>query len=82
MELILKAKDIRVEFKGRTCLDIDELVSLTNSTQNRKAMRRKLSGLWRVGSIEEFEVSYELTVCSKIYNAYWFENDQCAFFVL
>lgn len=25
MELILKAKDIRVEFKGRTCLDIDEL---------------------------------------------------------
>ena len=43
MELILKAKDIRVEFKGRTCLDIDELVSLTNSTQNRKAMRRKLS---------------------------------------
>ncbi len=22
MELILKAKDIRVEFKGRTCLDI------------------------------------------------------------
>ena len=44
MELILKAKDIRVEFKGRTCLDIDELVSLTNSTQNRKAMRRKLSG--------------------------------------
>jgi len=44
IELILKAKDIRVEFKGRTCLDIDELVSLTNSTQNRKAMRRKLSG--------------------------------------
>ena len=43
IELILKAKDIRVEFKGRTCLDIDELVSLTNSTQNRKAMRRKLS---------------------------------------
>ena len=25
MELILKAKDIRVEFKGRTCLDIDDL---------------------------------------------------------
>ena len=24
IELILKAKDIRVEFKGRTCLDIDE----------------------------------------------------------
>ena len=45
IELILKAKDIRVEFKGRTCLDIDELVSLTNSTQNRKAMRRKLSVL-------------------------------------
>ena len=44
MELILKAKHIRVEFKARTCLDIDELVSLTNSTQNRKAMRRKLSG--------------------------------------
>ena len=35
IELILKAKDIRVEFKGRTCLDIDELVSLLflNGTQ-------------------------------------------------
>lgn len=26
MELILKAKDIRVEFKGRDVLDINELV--------------------------------------------------------
>ena len=53
IELILKAKDIRVEFKGRTCLDIDELVSLTNSTQNRKAMRRKLSVfVWK--SLKEY----------------------------
>ena len=28
MELILKAKDIRVEFKGRDVLDINELVSI------------------------------------------------------
>lgn len=27
MELILKAKDIRVEFKGRTCLDIETVSS-------------------------------------------------------
>ncbi len=27
MELILKAKDIRVEFKGRDVLDINELVN-------------------------------------------------------
>ena len=53
MELILKAKDIRVEFKGRPCLDIDELVSLTNSTQNRKAMRRKLS-VWTFVKDTEF----------------------------
>ena len=53
IELILKAKDIRVEFKGRTCLDIDELVSLTNSTQNRKAMRRKLS-VWTFVKDTEF----------------------------
>jgi len=26
MELILKAKDIRVEFKGRDVLDINELI--------------------------------------------------------
>ena len=37
MELILKAKDIRVEFKGRTCLDIDELVSLAHYTLQAKS---------------------------------------------
>lgn len=53
MELILKAKDIRVEFKGRTCLDIDELVSLTNSTQIEKRC------------VENFQVSVEFGLHKK-----------------